>query len=45
MSLMNAKQYEESLRKLNFKIYMFGKLVENPVDDPIIRPSRSTRIS
>jgi len=39
MSLMNAKQYEESLRKLNFKIYMFGKLVENPVDDPIIRPS------
>jgi 4-hydroxybutyryl-CoA dehydratase/vinylacetyl-CoA-Delta-isomerase len=39
MALMNAKQYEESLRKLNFKVYMFGKRVENPVDDPIIRPS------
>ena len=39
MALMNAKQYEESLRKLNLKVYMFGKRVENPVDDPIIRPS------
>ena len=37
--LMNAKEYEESLRKLNLKVYMFGKRVENPVDDPIIRPS------
>jgi 4-hydroxybutyryl-CoA dehydratase/vinylacetyl-CoA-Delta-isomerase len=39
MALMNAKQYEESLRRLNLKVYMFGKRVENPVDDPIIRPS------
>jgi 4-hydroxybutyryl-CoA dehydratase/vinylacetyl-CoA-Delta-isomerase len=37
--LMNAKEYEESLRKLNLQVYMFGKKVENPVDDPIIRPS------
>jgi 4-hydroxybutyryl-CoA dehydratase/vinylacetyl-CoA-Delta-isomerase len=37
--LMNAKEYEESLRKLNLKVYMFGKRVENVVDDPIIRPS------
>jgi 4-hydroxybutyryl-CoA dehydratase/vinylacetyl-CoA-Delta-isomerase len=36
---MNAKQYEESLRKLRLKVYMFGKKVENVVDDPIIRPS------
>ena len=36
---MNAEQYEESLRKLNLKVYMFGKKVENVVDDPIIRPS------
>ena len=36
---MNAKQYEESLRKLNLNVYMFGKKVENVVDDPIIRPS------
>jgi len=37
--LMNAKQYEESLRKLKLNVYMFGKKVENVVDDPIIRPS------
>ncbi len=37
--LMNAKEYEESLRKLRLKVYMFGKRVENVVDDPIIRPS------
>lgn len=37
--LMTAKQYEESLRKLNLNVYMFGKKVENVVDDPIIRPS------
>ncbi len=37
--MMNAKQYEESLRKLNLQVYMFGKRVENVVDDPIIRPS------
>lgn len=39
MAMMNAKQYEESLRKLNLKVYQFGKRVENVVDDPIIRPS------
>jgi len=39
MALMNAAQYEESLRKLNLQVYMFGKKVESPVDDPIIRPS------
>jgi 4-hydroxybutyryl-CoA dehydratase / vinylacetyl-CoA-Delta-isomerase len=39
MALMNAKQYEASLRKLNLKVYMFGRRVENPVEDPIIRPS------
>ncbi|MFP4476905.1 MAG: 4-hydroxyphenylacetate 3-hydroxylase family protein [Desulfatibacillaceae bacterium] len=37
--MMNAKQYEESLRKLNLVVYMFGERVENPVDNPIIRPS------
>ncbi len=39
MTTMNAKQYEESLRGLNLVVYMFGRRVENPVDDPIIRPS------
>jgi len=37
--LMNAKEYEESLRKLKLNVYMFGRKVENVVDDPIIRPS------
>ena len=36
---MTAAQYEDSLRRLNLKVYMFGKRLENVVDDPIIRPS------
>ena len=36
--MMTAQQYEESLRKLKLKVYMFGKRIENVVDDPIIRP-------
>ncbi len=37
--MMPREQYIESLKKLNLKIYMFGKLVEDPVENPIIRPS------
>ncbi|MFH1134798.1 MAG: 4-hydroxyphenylacetate 3-hydroxylase family protein [Pseudomonadota bacterium] len=37
--MMNASQYEESLRRLNLKVYMFGEWVTNVVDHPIIRPS------
>jgi 4-hydroxybutyryl-CoA dehydratase/vinylacetyl-CoA-Delta-isomerase len=39
MPMMTAQQYEESLRKLNLVVYMFGERVKNVVDDPIIRPS------
>lgn len=39
MALMTKEQYIESLRKINFNVYMFGKKVKNTVDDPIIRPS------
>ena len=39
MPMMTSQQYEESLRRLNLIVYMFGKRVENVVDDPIIRPS------
>ncbi len=39
MALMTGEQYIESLRKLNTRVYMFGKQIENWVDDPIIRPS------
>lgn len=39
MALMTGKEYLESLRSMNLQVYMFGKKVENPVDDPILRPS------
>ncbi len=39
MALMTGEQYIESIRKLNMEIYMFGKRIDNPVDDPILRPS------
>jgi 4-hydroxybutyryl-CoA dehydratase/vinylacetyl-CoA-Delta-isomerase len=39
MPMMNGKQYMESLRKLQLKVYMFGELVADTVDHPIIRPS------
>lgn len=39
MALMTSQEYIESLRKLNTRVYMFGKKVDNWVDDPIIRPS------
>ncbi len=42
MALKTAAQYEESLRKLNFKVYLQGELVKNPVDHPIIRPSMNS---
>lgn len=37
--MMNASQYEDSLRKLKLNVYLFGKKIASPVDDPIIRPS------
>ena len=39
MTLMDGTAYEESLRKLNLVVYMFGERIHNVVDDPIIRPS------
>ena len=42
MALKTAEQYEESLRKLNLKVYLQGELVKNPVDNPIIRPSMNS---
>lgn len=37
--MMTKNEYIESLRSLNFDLWMLGKKVENPVDDPIMRPS------
>ena len=42
MSLMTAEQYEASLRKMKFKIYLQGERVTDPVDHPIIRPSMNS---
>lgn len=42
MPMKTPEQYEESLRKLNLKVYLLGERVENPVDDPIIRPSMNS---
>ena len=39
MAMMTGNQYEESLRKMNFKVYLQGEKIQNPVDHPIIRPS------
>ena len=39
MPMMTGTQYEESLRRLNLVVYVLGKRVESPVDDPVIRPS------
>ena len=39
MALMTGEQYVESMRKLNLQVYMFGKKVDNVVDNPILRPS------
>lgn len=39
MPLMTSEEYEQSMRGLYLVVYMFGRRVENPVDDPIIRPS------
>ncbi len=39
MALMTGEQYVESMRKMKLNVYMFGKKIENPVDDPVLRPS------
>lgn len=40
--MKTGQQYEESLRKMKFKVYVQGELVESPVDHPIIRPSMNS---
>ncbi|SFF97792.1 4-hydroxybutyryl-CoA dehydratase / vinylacetyl-CoA-Delta-isomerase [Desulfotomaculum arcticum] len=39
MALKTTQEYLDSLRKLDIKLYMFGELLENFVDHPIVRPS------
>jgi len=36
---MTGEQYIESIRNLKMEVYMFGKQIDCPADDPILRPS------
>ena len=40
MPLMTSKQYVESLSKMNRRIYFQGKLIEDPINHPMLIPSR-----
>jgi 4-hydroxybutyryl-CoA dehydratase / vinylacetyl-CoA-Delta-isomerase len=42
MPLKTPEQYEESLRKMNFKVYLMGEELKNVVDNPILRPSMNS---
>ncbi|MDL2307206.1 4-hydroxyphenylacetate 3-hydroxylase family protein [Desulfovibrio sp. OttesenSCG-928-C06] len=37
--MMTGKDYLESIRKMNMKIFMFGDKIESAVDNPVLRPS------
>src|ERR1044071_7674930 len=39
MPIKNGADYIRSLRGRNLKVYLFGELVAEPVDHPMIRPS------
>jgi 4-hydroxybutyryl-CoA dehydratase / vinylacetyl-CoA-Delta-isomerase len=39
MPIRTADEYIESLRRRRLKVYLFGKLIDDPVDHPLIRPS------
>jgi len=39
MALKTASEYLESLSKLKPRVYLFGELVENILEHPVIRPS------
>ena len=42
MAMKTPQEYEESLRKMKFNVYLMGEKVANPVDHPIIRPSMNS---
>ena len=39
MPIRTAAEYIESLRNRKLRVYLFGELVDEPVDHPVIRPS------
>jgi len=42
MTMMTGEQYEDSLRKMNFKVFLQGEQVDHVVDHPILRPSMNS---
>ncbi len=38
-AISTGDEYIDSLRGRSLKVYLFGELVEEPVDHPVIRPS------
>ncbi|MCX7816685.1 MAG: 4-hydroxyphenylacetate 3-hydroxylase family protein [Syntrophales bacterium] len=42
MPLKTAEEYEESLRRMKFRVFLMGEEVKNVVDHPIIRPSMNS---
>ena len=39
MAIRTGEDYIQSLRGRDLKVYLFGELVKEPVDHPMIRPS------
>lgn len=39
MPIRNGAEYIDSLRSRNLQVYLFGELVKEPVDHPMIKPS------
>ena len=39
MPIRTGEEYIQSLRGRKMKVYLFGELVNEPVDHPMIRPS------
>ncbi len=37
--MKTAQEYIDSIRKMNYEVYLFGERIDNVVDNPIIRPS------
>lgn len=42
MPLKTPEEYEESLRRMRFRVFLMGEEVKNVVDHPIIRPSMNS---
>ncbi len=42
MPLKTAKQYVESLKQLDLKVFLLGERVKDPVNHPIIKPSMNS---